>query len=61
MPMIRLQMANEAGEGAGVLIVNADQIVAINAGEHATEVYMTDGRTRWVKETPEEVVSLAKG
>jgi len=53
-------MANEAGEEVGVLTVNTDQIVAISAGYGATELQMSDGRTRWVKESPDEVVSLAK-
>jgi hypothetical protein len=43
-----------------VLFVNTDQIVAITAGNSTTEVQMADGRSRWVKETPEEVAALAK-
>jgi hypothetical protein len=60
MAPIKLRKANETGEDVGVLFVNTDQVVAISAGQNATEVQMTDGRTRWVKETPEEVISLAK-
>jgi hypothetical protein len=60
MAFIRLRKANENGEEIGPLIVNVDQIVAISAGQHATEVQMSDGRTRWVKNTPDEVETLAK-
>ena len=58
MALIKLRKANEAGDEVGVLIVNTDQIIAIGAGQNATELQMTDGRTRWVKETPDEVVVL---
>ena len=47
MALIKLRKANEAGEDVGVVFVNTDQIVAINAGQNATELQMTDGRTRW--------------
>lgn len=60
MALIKLRGANETGEEAGVLFVNTDQIAAISAGPNATEVQMVDGRTRWVKDTPDAVVSLAK-
>lgn len=60
MALIKLRKANEAGEDVGMLIVNTDQIVAINAGQNATELQMVDERTRWVKDTPEEVISSAK-
>ena len=60
MPFIKLRKANESGEDVGVLIVNTDQIVTISAGPHATELEMADGNTRWVKNTPEEVETLAK-
>jgi hypothetical protein len=61
MALIKLRKTNEAGEDAGrILIVNTDQIVAITAGRNATEVQMSDGRTRWVKDTPDEVAPLAK-
>jgi len=58
MALIKLREANEAGEETGVLFVNTDQIVAISSGPNATEVQMADGRTRWVKDTPDAVVSL---
>lgn len=61
MAMIKLRMANEAGEEQDAIFINTEQIVTIHARENVTEVQMTDGRTRWVKETPEEVVSVAKG
>jgi len=60
MTLIKLRKANELGEDEGSLFVNTDQIVAITAGQRTTEVQMADGRTRWVKETPEEVATLAK-
>jgi hypothetical protein len=60
MALIKLQKANEAGEAVGVLFVNTDQIVAISAGQAATEIQMSDGRTRWVKEIADEVAALAK-
>jgi len=60
MALIKLHKTNEAGGDAGTVFVNTDQIVAIAPGQSATEVQMVDGRTRWVKETPEEVVSLVK-
>ena len=40
--------------------VNTDQIVAINAGQNATEVQMANGRTRWIKNTPDDVVAIVK-
>jgi hypothetical protein len=42
------------------VFVNTDQIVTVGAGQNVTELQMVDGRTRWVRDTPEEVVSLAK-
>jgi len=60
MALIKLRKTNETGEDAGVLIVNTEQIVAITVGQNATEVHMADGRARWVRETPDEIVSLAK-
>jgi hypothetical protein len=58
--IIKLRKANEAGEDAGVLFVNSDQIVVVTAGQHTTEIQMADGRTRWVRETPDEVAALIK-
>jgi hypothetical protein len=60
MALIKLRKANESGEDEGVFFVNTDQIVAITAGQNTTEVQMADGRTRWVKDTPEEVIALTK-
>jgi hypothetical protein len=60
MALIKLHKANEAGEDTGVLFVNTDQIIAITVGKDATELQMADGRTRWVKETPDEVANLSK-
>jgi hypothetical protein len=58
MALIKLRKANEAGDEVGVVYVN--QIVAISAGPSAPEIQMTDGRSRWGKETPDQVVALAK-
>jgi hypothetical protein len=58
--LIKLRKANEAGDEVGVLFVNTDQIVAISAGPSATELQTADGRTRWVKDTPDAIVALAK-
>jgi hypothetical protein len=60
MALIKLRKANETGQEIGVVFVNADQIVTVGAGQNVTELQTADGRTRWVKDTPEEVVSLAK-
>jgi hypothetical protein len=60
MALIKLRKTNEVGEDVGALIINTDQIVAITAGHNATELQMADGRTRWVKDTPDEVAALAK-
>ena len=60
MALIKLHKANEAGEDAGVLFVNTDQIIAITLGKDATELQMADGRTRWVTDTPDEVANLSK-
>jgi hypothetical protein len=60
MALIKLRGANEAGEEAGVLFVNTDQIAAISAGPNATELQIVDGHTRWVKEAPDAVVALIK-
>jgi hypothetical protein len=60
MALIKLRKANETGEDEGVVFVNTDQIVSISAGQNATEVHLVDGRTQWVKDTPEEVAALAK-
>jgi hypothetical protein len=60
MPLIKLSKTNEAGEGAGSVFINTEQIVAVTTGQSTTEIQMADGRTRWVKETPEEVAALVK-
>lgn len=60
MVLVKLRKANDAGEEVGVLFINPDQIVAISVGKSATELQMVDGRTRWVKENPDDVVSLIK-
>ena len=58
--LIKLRKANETGEDEGAVFINTDQIVSINAGQNVTEVHLVDGRTQWVKDTSEEIVSLAK-
>lgn len=60
MGLIKLRKSNEAGDEVGVVYVNTDQIISISAGPSATELQMTDGRTRWVKDPPDQVVALAK-
>jgi hypothetical protein len=60
MALIELHKTDEGGEDAGILFVNTDHIVAITAAQRATELQLADGHTRWVKNTPEEVVSLIK-
>jgi hypothetical protein len=61
MALIKLHKTNEAGLDVGVpIFINTDQIVAINTGPNATELQMADGRSRWVRDTPDEVASLAK-
>lgn len=44
----------------GTLFVNTDQIVAIRAGQNATEPQMSDGPAVWTKDTLDEAVSLAR-
>jgi hypothetical protein len=60
MALIKLRKTNEAGADAGVLIINTDQIVAITVGQNATELQMADARSRWVRDTPDEIALLAK-
>jgi len=60
MALIKFRKANEVGQEVGAIVVNTDQIVAINGGPNATELQMADGRTRWVKETLDEVLAAAK-
>jgi len=60
MPLIKLRKSNEAGQEVGVLLINTDQIIAVQTGQNATELQMGDGRTRWVKNSPDEIVALAK-
>ena len=60
MALIRLGKRNEAGQDVGVVWINPDNIVAVTAGAHATEVQTADAQTHWVKETPEEIAALMK-
>ena len=58
--LIKLRKANQIGEDEGVVFVNTDQIVSVNAIQNVTEIHLADGHSQYVKDTPEEVVSLAK-
>jgi len=60
VPFIKLNKLNEAGEDAGTVFINTDQIVAVTTGQNTTEIQMTDGRPRWIKENPEQIVAMAK-
>jgi hypothetical protein len=60
MALIELHKTDEAGDDAGVIFVNSDHIIAITAAQRATELELADGHTRWVKDTPGEIVSLIK-
>jgi hypothetical protein len=60
MALIKLRKANETGAEVGIVFINPDQILAVASGQNTTEIQMADGRSRWVKETPEEVAALAK-
>jgi hypothetical protein len=59
MPIIALQRANPSGEPAGVVFVNTDQIITIEAGEKATLLTLGSG-PRWVVDKPEDIASKAK-
>jgi uncharacterized protein YlzI (FlbEa/FlbD family) len=60
MTLIKLHKTNEAGEDAGALFVNSDHIVAITTTPGATELELVNGHTCWVKDSPEDIVSLIK-
>jgi hypothetical protein len=60
MAFSKLRMANNDGEEVGTVFVNTDQILTIWLDKVATELQMSDGRSRWVKNSPDEVVALAK-
>ncbi|MGA2421201.1 MAG: hypothetical protein ABSG69_14060 [Candidatus Acidiferrum sp.] len=60
MALIKLRKANEAGEEVVVSIINTDQIIEITSDQKTTQVQMADGRTRWVKDTVDAVVTMAK-
>jgi hypothetical protein len=60
MPFIKPRKANEAGQEVGPALVNTDQILVISAGPNATELQMADGKTKWAKETPDEITALMK-
>jgi len=61
MALIKLHKTNEAGDSAGVLFVNSDHIVAITSTSGSTELELANGHTRWVKDSPDDIVSLIKG
>ena len=60
MPWIKLRKANQQGEEVGPVFMNTDQILTIWIDKAATEIQMSDGHSRWVKDSPDEVVALAK-
>ena len=61
MPLIKLDKANEQGQSVGEIYINTDQIISMSLGLATTEIQMADGRSRWVKQTPDEVSAVAKG
>jgi len=61
MPLIKLDKANEQGQSVGEIYINTDQIISMSIGLATTEIQMADGRSRWVKQTPDEVSAVAKG
>jgi hypothetical protein len=58
MPLIKFRQANESGEELGAVLINPDQIVSISILKGVTEIHTADGKTEWVKETPDEVASM---
>ena len=60
MPFIKLRMSNELGEAVGTLVVNTDQILTISVGPKATELSMSDGHTKWVLDSPDEIVKMIR-
>jgi hypothetical protein len=60
MALIKLGKRNEAGQDVGAVFINTDHIVAVTAGQNATEVQTADTRTHWVKETADQVAALTK-
>lgn len=60
MPLVKLRKANEAGEDAGSVFINSDQIISVSAGPSVTEIQTTDGHTHWVMDTPDQVAALIK-
>jgi hypothetical protein len=58
LPFLKLREANEPGESVGPVFVNTDQILTIAAGPAATELNMSDGKMKWVLDTPKEVVKM---
>lgn len=54
-------MANEKGDEIGTVLLNADQIIWISVLEGDTTAIQTvDGKTLWVKNPPQEVVTMVK-
>lgn len=52
MALIKLHKANELGEDAGIVFLNADQIVSIASGPNVTEVLTVDGHTTGSRNPP---------
>jgi hypothetical protein len=60
MPFLKLRKANESGESAGTIFVNTDQVLTISTGPAVTELNMSDGKTKWVLDTPDEIANMIK-
>jgi DNA-binding LytR/AlgR family response regulator len=58
---LMLRKMNESGQEAGFLLVNVEAIVSITASQHATELRLVNGDTKWVRETLLELKELVKG
>jgi hypothetical protein len=60
MPFLKLRKANESGESVGTIFVNTDQVLTISTSPAATELNMSDGKTKWVLDTPDEIANMIK-
>lgn len=58
MPLIKLAKTNQSAQDMGALLVNTDQILAVVRATNVTEIQTADGRSHWVRETPEQVLAL---
>ena len=60
MPFLKLRRANESGASVGTIFVNTDQVLTITVGPAATELNMSDGKMKWVLDTPDEIANMIK-